>query len=1108
MMSLLNLHKFGAAILLTLIFFLIPGLQAQTGTISGFVTDPSGAAVPGAKVTAALVQRNVARTIVTDELGGYLFPSMPPGAYTLEVEKTGFQRSVRSDLDLALNQNLRVDIALQLGEVAQTVDVTAAAPLVDTRSPALSSLVDDRRVQDLPINGRNVIKLAVTLPGVLSVSAPQQLTDARSGPIMNVNGGLDTQNLFTFNGGIFINPSRNTGMNYPPPDALQQFSIQTASFSAEYGRNAGSQVNVVSKSGTNEFHGSAWEFLRNDNFNARNFFAPRRTNQAQNQFGAAAGGPIIKNKVFVFGSYQGLRVRREAVSSTVAVPSVAERNGDFRGLSRTLSNPVDTLTGRPFTDAGGAPCISGNVVSPGCISPVAKSLLPYIPISPTGTFTLLDPQPQDGDMYIARGDWNHTANNIISAHVFIDKNSLIRPQLAGGNIPGYLDRFTKQQTTNVSLNDTYTISPTLLNQATITFLRSTSISNSSQTVTHDQIGVNNLPFYPESGRLNVTIGNLSFSGGSGRVHFVSNNWQFRNATNWIKGRHSIKFGGEWLHLTFLQIFLGNTSMAFNGSRTGYEVSDFLVGAFRTVSGGFGVRTNDDIQDAPSLFFQDEFKIHPRLTLTYGIRWEPFFPWVDKYDRLTSLQAIGTNVRSKRFPDAPPGILFAGEPGVPRGITGADKNNFAPRFGFAWDLFGNGRTSLRGAVGIFYDSIKADAISQEGAPWAGNFQIFDGRAEDPFGSLAQVAPPVSPAGDGFGCVDIPRFPGVQCSRFPIPFSGLFVDSNLRTPYIPSWNLSLERQLTSDLMVRGTYVGKMGIKLDGWRNFNPARYVNDPITGQPPSLQNVNNRVIIAPGILAPNVTWLETSFRSWYNSFQGEVIRRLGRGFSFSASYTWAKSLDMMSTNVFNRRLDNPFDYGDNKGRSDFDRKHAFVASWLLAPTWTFERSWQRAILADWTFTGIHQAQSGAPFSIRMGDDVAQDGSGSRQRAMLKPDAGPLKLEHQSRAQMIAKYFNTDAFVPTAQVPRGVYGNSGRNILDRPALLNTDFSAMKDIRLSERYRVQFRAEFFNLFNQVVLGSGDTTGGANNPDNTVTSRTFGQITTAGPAREIQFALKFIW
>jgi hypothetical protein len=1106
----LRLLSWIVALIATGILSFQPSLLAQTtGTISGLVTDPSGATVPDAKVMATFVQQNTSRTTQSNAEGYYIFNALPPGDYKLEVEKTGFQRLVQSDITLALNQNLRADLNLRVGELAQTVEVTTAATLVDTHSPALSGLVDDRRVVDLPLNGRNVISLAATLPGILSVVAPQQLDDARSGPIMNVNGSVTTQNLFTFNGGIFFNPSRNTGMNYPPPDALQEFSIQTQNFTAEYGRNAGSQVNVVSKSGTNELHGSLWEFLRNSDLNARDFFASRVSRKTQNQFGFAVGGPIKKDKLFIFGSYQGLRYRAEAVGVSLSVPSDAFRSGDFRSLSKTVENPVDALTGQPFTGPGGQPCIANNVVDPACITSMAKTLLPLIPQSSTGRVVSLDPAPRNGDLYLVRGDWNQSDKHRVSAHVFLDRNSMNRPAFNGGNIPGYQGSFLNEGTTMATLNDTYTFSPTLLTQTTATYLRSASLSSVTQTVTNDKIGVN-MPFYPEIGRLQVTVGDLDFGGCCGsRVPFVSNNWQFRSQTNWIKGRHNFKFGGEWLHLTFLQIFLGPPNMDFNGSRSGDPMADFLVGAFRQVSGGFGVRTNDDRQDAPSLFFQDEFKVHPRLTLSYGVRWEPFFPWVDKYDRLTSLAKIGTNVRSTRFPDAPPGVLFAGDPGIPRTISGPNKINLAPRFGFAWDVSGNGKTSVRGSYGIFYDAIKADSVSQEGAPWGGNFSIYDGRAADPFGSLGLVPPPVLPAGSGFGCVDIPTFPGVRCDRFPVPISGLFIASNLKTPYVQSWNLTLQRQLTSDIMIQGAYLGKIGTHLDGWWAPNAARYITDPITGEPPSLQNVNDRVSIAPGIASANVYELATNFRSWYHSFQTQIIKRFSRGMSLSASYSLAKSIDIVHQNIGNWSLSNPFDARANKGRSDFDRRHAFVASWLWSPPRKWDRPFQKFLLQDWTFTGIHTVQSGVPFTIFMGDDVAQDGvSGDQQHAQLKPDAGSITREHANRADMIAKFFNTDAFVPTDEVPRGVYGNSGKNIISGPAFSNTDFSAIKDFRLRERLGLQFRSEFFNVFNQANFGCFDTTWGCYDPISTVNSPSFGQITSASPGREIQFALKLIW
>ena len=1105
----MSLHlKFPRSVSAALIlsFIIAPMILAQaTGTISGFVTDPTGLPVPSASVSAVLVDQQIRRTTQTGSDGSYLFPALPPGRYTITVERPGFQRITETDAVLAVNQNLRVDAQLRVGQTSETVTVTAAAPLVDTRSGALTGLVDDRRVVDLPLNGRNVIALAATLPGIVSINAPQQLTDARSGPSMNVNGSLENQNLFTFNGGIFVNPSRNTGMNFPPPDAVKEFSIQTQNFSAEYGRNVGAQINVVSKSGTNEFHGAVWEFLRNEKLNARNFFAARVPLRKQNQYGFATGAPIKKDRLFAFGSYQGLRDRREAVSVQSIVPNAAQRGGDFTTAGRTIKNPVD-VNQNPFVDAGGAPCVANNIVRATCISPVAKALLPIIPDSPTGRVATLSPSPQNGAMYMARVDWIQSERHNVYGHIFVDDNARNRPALISGNVPGYLSDTLAQRTTMATINDTFMVRPNFLNETTLTFLRTASLLAANKTVSPSSIGIN-MPLFAEVGGPTINIGsNINFGGGSGRVDFKNNSWQIRNSTSWMKGRHNIKFGGEFLNLTFRQIFLGSPAFTFNGTRTGDEFADFLLGAYYQLNGGFGVRTNDNLQKAPSLFVQDEFKIHPRLTLTFGLRWEPFFPWVDRYDRLQSLNGIATRAQSTRFPAAPPGILFAGDPGVPRGLSPNDLNNFAPRFGFAWDVFGDGKTSVRGGYGFYYDSIKADSVSQENAPWAGSFLAFNGRVENPFSSVGQITPPVSPS--EFDCSRTASFPGVRCGLYPLPLTGLYIAPNIKTPYIQSWNLTVQRQLMRDLIVEASYVGKAGIKVEGYRNFNPAQFIKDPVTGDPPSLQNVQNRTLFLPGILSSNSIVLDNSFRSWYNGLQLQARRRFSHGVTFNVNHTIGRSIDTLSSNIFSRLLDNPFSVRDNKGVSDFNRTHVFVASWLWSPSVKTSHRPVNAALDGWTVTGIHQWQSGAPLSIRAGVDVALDGSGSRQRAMLKPGGGAIAREFSSRDDMISQYFNTGAFLLPSQEAPGTYGNSGRNILTGPVFANTNFSVLRDFRIIERVKLQFRSEFFNVFNQVNFGSSNTTGGSNDPDNTVTSRTFGRLRTAGAAREIQFALKLIW
>jgi outer membrane receptor protein involved in Fe transport len=1058
------------------------------------VRDPSGAAVPGAKITARMTEQQLVRTTETNSDGFYQLPALPPGTYEVAVEASGFQRQTQTGLQLTVNQNLRVDATLQVGTVETQVTVAATAPLVDTTSATMSGLIDDRRVVDLPLNGRNVISLARILPGVLNVRAPQQMSDARGGPGMNVNGGRSNMNLFTLNGGFFNNPSRNTGMNYPPPDAVQEVRILTHNFAAEYGRNPGSQINVVSRPGTNEFHGSAWEFLRNDALNARNFFASRVPDLKQNQFGAAAGAPIVKDKLFVFGAYQGLRDRREAQSVQAFVPTAAQRTGDFTGLDVTLTNPINTLTNRPFTDAAGNPCVANNRIASGCISPVARRLLEFVPASPSGQISSLAASPRDGDQYMIRGDWNQSERHRVYASWFDDMNTRSSPFAAGGNIPGYISENFDQRTQQLVLNDTITFTPTLINQFTFGFLNTPSNQLQSNTIEPRELGIN-MPQYVPTGAVTVDVAD-SFTLGSGfTTRFLSRNYQFKDSMSWIRGKHSLKFGYEMLKLHFQQIFIGSPGISFTGARTGDPTADFLLGAYDNINLNFGIRDTDVSTYAHSAFFQDEWRVHPRLTLTLGIRYEPFLPWVEKNDRINT---VVPGAQSTAVPDAPPGVLFPGD--VPRGLADNDMNNWAPRIGIAWDVSGDGRTSLRAGYGVFYESINADSLAQENPPFAGFASAFSGRIEDPFGSVGRTAPPATTTGQ-FGCRRIQEYPGVDCPLFPLPIGGVFTDLSLRTPYIQAFNLSIQRQITPTLMLETAYAGKIGIKLPALRTYNPAAFRPSARDGSPPSDQNINDRVLFEPGILSPQGFLLGNDFRSWYHSWQAQLNKRFSNGLTVSAAYTLSKSIDTSSTDNLGATVANPFNLRDERGRSDWDRRHAFVASWLYTPVQRLENEVANAVLGGWTISGITTIQSGTPLTFVMGDDVALDGTFGDQHAQLRPGvtADDIQRDHPDRNSMIESFFNTQAFVPTNQVPRGTYGNAGRGLISGPAFNATDLALMKDFPFTERLRLQLRGEAFNAFNQVNFG---------NPVTNVASSALGRIRSAGEPRIVQIALKLIW
>jgi hypothetical protein len=1035
------------------------------------------------------------------------------------VEAKGFQKTMHQDLLLQVDQMLTVNFRLEISHTAEAVTVTADPPLVDTTTGTLRQVIDESRMVELPLNGRNAATLTTLVAGAVSApanGASQSSTFANSVTV-SVNGARQTAVNYQLDGGDNVDQYTNVNQPFPMPDSLQEFSVQTSNFSAQYGQNAGAIVNVVSKSGTNSFHGGLFEFVRNSRFNARNWAAPARDQIKRNQFGGTFAGPVLiprvyngRNRTFFFFGHQSTRFRDVSTSSQAVVPLASNLTGD---LSNVLSaqNPANPL-GRAITirDPQNNQPFPGNIIPASRFDPAALNIVKLLPPAQTANGTVRWTQPfapQDFDEELMRVDHNFSERDRATFRYFID--TFDNPSIyVSGNILTYRNG-QPNRSQNILLQETHIFSPAILNDFRFSVARVNGKQRPpSNTPNLRDLGVD--IYQPDDVMKAIepfSVTGLFSFGANAPGDFTRNNFVWADDVKWVVGRHSFSFGGLW---QYGQLDVNNNyrklgAIGFSGDATGYALADFLLGSIRSFTQSTG-----EFQNARNtflnLYVQDDIRVNRRLTVNLGLRWEPFWPWDEIGGRLEifSPDAFRAGKVSQVYVNAPPGLTFPGDPGFPRGGVGADYHNWAPRLGFAYDLTGRGRTVVRGGAGAFYDSRVISQLTQNTVdvnPFSPSLSLTSpqGTLSKPYVGLAQTPPFPFPAPKNF--------------VFPLPITALTYDPTtaFKVPVNYNWNLTVEQQLPDGWLARAAYVGARSLHMRRDEQLNPVLYVpGAPAPYGNPSLA-ANSRRLYMPGLTS--IGMITQTGAGNYHSLQLTAERRFLRGLTVLANYTWAKSLDDLPLGqtlqangggnfakpIYETGFDR-FEYGP----SNFDHTHRFVVSWV----WELPKLRQapgalRLIAGGWQTSAILSVQSGDSLTATAGAD--RSATNGNDRAVVNGNAYGSGACNAS-VPTCANWLNPTAFsLPLAATATPAqeyaaypskYGNVGKGAIRGPGQVGWDAGLFKNFELTERFRLQFRMEAFNVLNRVNLG---------NPATSVNGAGFGSIRSAGAPRIGQLSLK---
>ncbi|HEX6730909.1 MAG TPA: TonB-dependent receptor [Pyrinomonadaceae bacterium] len=1059
----LNLRRLVFLFLLLNCFVYSASAQTYRGTIRGTIYDPNRAVVPGVEIKLTNRETNEERTVRSNDEGEYSISSLRPGPYQIETMAQGFAKSVR-ELMLAVNQEARVDFDLGVTGHAE-VDVDATTNL-KMDSASIGTVIDQNQIKGLPLDGRNFYELTLLVPGAVP-AAPGSAGSVRGDFSFSVNGAREDANNFLLDGVYNIDPKLNTFGVRPSVDAIREFEMLTSTYDASFGRNPGAQVNVILNSGSNDLHGSAFYFLRNAALDARNFFAPATESKPKyirNQFGGALGGPIRHDRTFFFADYEGTR-SREGITRVTNVPTAQERAGNF--TQSLFGIPINPSTGLPFENG---------IIPDFFINPVGRAIAALYPLPnrnvPFQNFVSSPTQSDDNDSFDVRVDHRLTDRADLAFRYSFGERDLFEPFTgpAFSTIPGFGDT-VRRRSQNVMAALTQVLTPKLVNETRLAFSRVAASVTQQASVLNSDVGLPTIsPLARDAGLSFITITGFSPLGDEGNnpQNSVTNVYQVLDNASYVSGDHLIKFGVD-LRLSQQNAFRdvesrGRLQFSPFGQITFNALGDLLLGAPLLTS----VARVDNPQhirtQSYNFFVNDSFRIKRNLTLTGGLRYEYNTPPVDARDRANVLDvATGTLVR-------------VGTNGFPRSGFEPDRNNFAPRVGFAWTVGSDQATVIRGGYGVYYDQsplAPAEALYF-------NSPFFDNNI---FFSLPGL--PLT--------LDNP-FP--TFFPFPLPDSALAIQRDLRTGYMQHWNVNIERQLWEKSIVEVAYVGSKGTKL------LTARDINQPQpSALPPGLPFVPR-----PNPRFDDINLLESRGNSNYNALQARFQQRLTGGLSALASYTWAKSIDDAS-NFFTSAGDPNFPQNSNnvsaeRARSNFDVRHRLSVSYsYLFPfgkgrTYLSDSGWASTLLTGWETYGIVTLQSGRPFTVALLPEIDISGTG---RSILgfgandRPNVvGSPNVDNPTNE----RWFNTAAF--TFPIP-GTFGNAGRNVLDGPGYQNVNASLVKNTRLTERFNLQLRAEFFNLFNHPNF---------NLPDNFLGSPTFGVISSAREPRHIQFGLKLLF